>query len=154
VRGWRAWLLAAGGAVAGIVIVLLVVPRGTNTRLAEPVVTTELRRAGSAHRGDDAAVGDVLVVRAQSEPPIELRVYGEGGEPLARCTDAQGCKVERTGARRTYTLELLLRSPGDVRAVLFLGDPIPGPPSNLDADLAAARTAHIDARQVAIVHVQ
>ena len=66
------------------------------------------------------------------------RVYGEGGEPLARCTDAQGCKVERTGARRTYTLELPLRSPGDVRAVLFIGDP-----ANQAAKVVAEASARI-----------
>jgi hypothetical protein len=153
VRGWRAWILALGGAVVGIVILSVVVPRPQPPR-AEPVVTTEIRRGERPHRGDDVSVGDTLVVHAESDQPIELRVYGDGGEPLARCTDTQGCAVERSGAHRRYTLDVLLRAPGDVRTVLFTGDAIPSPGANLDADLDAALAAHVDARQVATVRVE
>lgn len=153
VRGWRAGLFAGGGAAVGIVVLALVVHLRMKPLPAEPVVTTETRRGGSLHRGGDVAVGDTLVIHAQSGQPIELRVYGEGGEPLARCTDTQGCTVERHGAQRRYTLEVPLRSPGDVRAVLFTGA-MPEPQAGLDEDLAAAFAAHVDAREAATVHVE
>ena len=153
VRGWRAWILAAGGAVAGILVLQLFMPRPKHAP-AEPVVTIESRRGETAHRGDDLAVGDTLVVHAQSEQPIELRVYGDGGEPLARCTETQGCTFERSGAERRYTLEVPLQARGDVRTVLFTGGAMLEPPKDLEADLAAALSVRIDARQVAVVHIR
>ncbi|HSR95445.1 MAG TPA: hypothetical protein VLM79_00185 [Kofleriaceae bacterium] len=153
VRGWRAWILAAGGAVAGILILQLVIPRAKQAP-AEPIVTTEVRRGEIVHRGDDASVGDTLVVHAQADQPIELRVYGDGGEPMARCTDTQGCTIERGGAERRYTLEVPLPARGDVLTVLFSGGAMTEPRKDLEADLAAARNARIDARQVAVVHVR
>jgi hypothetical protein len=154
VHGWRAWLLAGGGAAVGILVLQLIIHVRMTPPPAEPVVTTETRRGESRHRGGDVAVGDTLVIHAQSDQPIELRVYGEGGEPLARCTDAAGCTVERNGAQRRYTLEVPMRSPGDVSAVMFSGGAIPAAGKDLEADLEAAHAAPVDARQVASVHVR
>jgi hypothetical protein len=154
-RSRRVW--ASAGAAAAIAIVVLVVVRGsaTSPRRTEPIVTSEIRRGERPHRGGDVAVGDTLVVRAQADGPIELRVYGDGGEPLARCTETQGCAVERSGVHRRYALEVVLRSPGETRAVLFRGAAaIPEPRKDLDADLEAALAANVDAREVVIVHVQ
>lgn len=151
----RAGVLGGVAAAIGIVVVLVVRSWGTHSPLTEPIVTTETRRGESPHRSGDVAVGDTFVVHVEADQPIELRVYGDGGEPLARCTETQGCKVERSGAHRRYSLELLLRSPGDTRAVLFSGAAAtPEPRKDLDADLEAARAANLEARQVAIVHVE
>lgn len=156
VRGWRAWILAAAGAAVGVLVLQLFMSK-TQQAPTEPIVTIESRRGERAHRGDDFAVGDTLVVHAQSDQPIELRIYGDGGELLARCSDTQGCTVEHiehNGARRRYTVDVPLRSPGDVRAVLFTGGTMPEPPKDLDADLESALAAHITARSVATVHVR
>jgi hypothetical protein len=153
VRGWRAWILAAAGIVVGMLVLQLFIPRPKQAP-TEPVVTIETRRGESPHRGDDVAVGDTLVVHARSDQPIELRIYGDGGESLARCTDSQGCTVERNGRLRDYTVDVPLRSPGAVRAVLFTGGTMPEPSKDLDADLEAAQAAHITARPVGTVHVE
>jgi hypothetical protein len=152
VRGWRAWILAAAGAMVGVLVLQLLIPK-TKQAPTEPIVTLESRRGERPHRGDDFAVGDTLVVHAQSDQSLELRIYGDGGELLARCTDTQGCTVERNGAQRRYTVDVPLRTPGAVRAVLFTGGTMPEPHKDLDADLDAALTAHIDARNVGTVHV-
>lgn len=125
-----------------------------------PVVTTETRRGAEAHRsgsgsgGGRASIGDILVVRAHASRPIELRVYGDTGEPLARCTETQGCTVERDGDLRRFRFELELRALGDVRVVLFDGAAIPASVHNLEADVESATRANVDAHQVAIWHVQ
>jgi hypothetical protein len=125
-----------------------------------PVVTTETRRGAEPHRsgsgsgGDRASIGDILVVRAHASRPIELRVYGDTGEPLARCTETQGCTVERDGDLRRIHFELELRALGDVRVVLFDGAAIPASVHNLEADVDSATRANVDAHQVGIWHVQ
>jgi hypothetical protein len=121
---------------------------------AEPVAMAEIRRGDQPHRGGDVSIGDTLVLHAKADRSIELRVYGDTGEPLARCSDDGGCTVTRAGERRSYLLELALRARGDVRAVLFTAASGLPPPHDLEADLAAALRVRIEARQVAVFHVQ
>lgn len=113
-----------------------------------------VRRAARRHRGEaELNIGDTLVLSAAAERPIELRVYGDSGEPLARCTETQGCRVQRSGARRVYHLELEARAPGALRTVGYAGDAMPEPVS-LDNDAEAASRAGITMRQISIVHVE
>jgi hypothetical protein len=120
-----------------------------------PLITAEIRRSDAPHRGGgSASIGDTLVLHVQVDRPSELRVYGDAGEPLARCTETRGCAVERIGELRRFQLELVLRASGTVRAVLFTGDPIPDSSQNLDADVETAQRADVEARQVSFVHVQ
>jgi len=139
--------------------------RSTSTQVASstqigavsdaPRITTEIRRSDAPHRGGgSASIGDTLILHVQVDRPSELRVYGDAGEPLARCTETQGCTVERSGKVCRFQLELVLRASGTVRAVLFTGDSIPDSFQNLNADVETAQRADVEARQVAFVHVQ
>jgi hypothetical protein len=95
-------------------------------------------------RGDDASIGDTLLVRAEVAGPAEIRVYGGSGERLiAQCNDRAGCTVERDGDRRRFTLEVLLTAPGTVRAVIFVGADLPPSTRSLTPDLEAAAAAKI-----------
>jgi hypothetical protein len=109
-----------------------------------------VRRGPRPHRG----IGDILVIDTVSDRPLELRAYGDSGEPLARCTEAEGCSVAREGGRRRVHFELELRSPGAVRTVAFAGGAMPTSFVNLDADLEAARLANTDVREISVVHVE
>jgi hypothetical protein len=153
----------AGALAVAVIAVLVVYPRGrerptalTIIAASGPVVTTELRRGGAPRRsGDDQAqVGDTLVLRADADRPIELRVYGDADEPLARCPGPRGCTIARDGNHGHYVLELTLRSPGVVRAMLFAGDSIPTAFRELDADVAAAHDRGVEARELRVDRVQ
>jgi hypothetical protein len=155
----RRWMWGFGSglaAVFGLGLVLFVYIHEPHTP-AEPLVavsSVSIRRGQHPHRGDGPSIGDILVVETSSERPLDLRVYGDAGEPLARCAETQGCSVERDGGRRRYRFELELQSPGAVRTVAFAGDLMPSSVVNLDADLEAARQANAEAREVSIVHVE
>jgi hypothetical protein len=114
-----------------------------------------VRRAARRYRGDAALnLGDTLVLEATAERPIELRVYGDAGEPLARCTETQGCGVRRIGAHRVYHLELQARAPGAMRTMVYDGGAMPELFASLDNDTEAAGRAGIRVRQLAVVHVE
>lgn len=115
-----------------------------------------VRRAARRHRGGGTAphIGDSLVVETTADRPIELRVYGDSGEPLARCMETQGCRVEHIGARRKYHLELRLHAPGEVRMVEYTGAAMPDALVSLDEDLEAASKAGADVKELATVHVE
>lgn len=120
-----------------------------------PSIAAEIRRSDAPHRsGGSASIGDTLILHMQVDRPSELRVYGDAGEPLARCTETLGCTVERSGKVRRFQLELVLRASGTVRAVLFTGDSIPDSFQNLNADVETAQRANVEARQVTFVHVE
>lgn len=123
---------------------------------SEPIVTLEIHRSGTLHRSGSASVsiGDTLVARVISDQPAELRVYGDTGEPLARCSLARGCPREGDPAHGGFRLELALTGPGDVRALVFAGDRIPEAFASLNDDVEAAQRANVDVRQVGVVHVQ
>ena len=157
-RSRRMWPIAGGTAAATALTLMCLLPdRGTDGRLAESIATSSVvmvLRGEQPHRGENVSIGDVLVVVVKANRPVELRVYGDTGEPLARCADSEGCALERDAPQHGFRFELVLRSPGDVRTVLFAGDAIPRAFDNLNADLEAAQRANVSARQVSVVHVQ
>jgi 4-amino-4-deoxy-L-arabinose transferase-like glycosyltransferase len=122
----------------------------------DPTGTAEIRRGNKPHRSgsDSVSIGDTLVLHVKAAPPFELRVYGDTGEPLARCSETQGCSLENDGNVRQFRLELELRASGDVRAVLFTGASIPDAFQDLNTDVETAQRAKVDAHQIAVVHVQ
>lgn len=161
----RRWVGAVASLAVAVIVVLVVYPRAADHRLvvpiaitaaSGPVVTSEIRRGGGPRRSGDAetSVGDTLVLRADADRPIELRVYGDADEPLARCPGPQGCTIARDGTHGHYVLELTLRSPGVVRAMLFAGDAIPTAFRDLDADVAAAHDRGASARELRVERVQ
>jgi hypothetical protein len=154
VRRRRRWAIAGAAiAAAAAIAVILAWRAGILHRPAtDVIVMTETRRAGQPHRGG-VGVGDTWIVRVEADRPIELRVYGDAGEPLARCAAGEACTVTQDGERRRLVLEAGLGAPGDARAVVFEGGRMPSP-RNLEADLAEAQRLGIDAHQVAVVHVQ
>jgi hypothetical protein len=121
-----------------------------------PFATTRLgvRRAARRRGAHGPNLGDTLVIEMAADRPIELRVYGDTGDPLARCTDVEGCRVERVAARWTYHLELVLRAPGAVHTVEYTGGAMPAALRDLDEDLQAARRAGVSAREISVVHVE
>ncbi|HSR95442.1 MAG TPA: hypothetical protein VLM79_00170 [Kofleriaceae bacterium] len=114
-----------------------------------------VRRAGK-HRGGESALqlGDTLVIETVADRPLELRVYGDTGEPLARCTESRGCRIEQRGARRKYHLELKLDAPGAVVTVAYGGAVMPESFVSLDSDTEAADRAGIRATEISVVHVE
>jgi hypothetical protein len=122
----------------------------------EPVVAIEIRRADKPHRSGAGSVciGDTLIVHAEVSRPGELRVYGDTGEPLARCIAGAGCSVQHDGSIWRYRLALELRAIGDVRTVLFTGEGLPPAFQGLEADVEAAQRAGGRAEQVSVVRVQ
>lgn len=122
-----------------------------------PFATTPrlgVRRAARRRGAQGPNLGDTLVIEMVADRPIELRVYGDTGDPLARCTDAEGCRVERVEARWKYHLELELRAPGAVHTVEYTGGAMPAALGDLDEDLQAARRAGVSAREISVVHVE
>src|SRR5262249_48305744 len=97
---------------------------------------------GSLRRGD-AAVGDVLKVRAHlQQSHVELRIY-RAAKLVVRCPDSEPCKHD--GA--AIELGCKLDAPGSYQIVaLSSASDIPGPSATLDRDLLMAREAgaHID----------
>jgi hypothetical protein len=120
-----------------------------------PTALVGVRRAGK-HRGAGNVlhIGDTLVIQTVADRPLELRVYGDTGEPLARCTEAHGCRVEQLGARRRYRLELKLDAPGAVLTVAYAGATMPAAFVSLDNDTEVAGRAGIIAREISVVHVE
>jgi hypothetical protein len=160
------WIGAAGLAIAAAFVLWLVVRPGRElaerAALREPAptteaaieATTEIRRAGVMRSSDLARVGDTWIVRVTAAAAIELRIYGDADEPIARCREGDGCQVTRDGAGRHYVLEVPLAAHGTVRALVFTGDAMPPGFDHLDADAAAAHARGTRAQQIAVVRVQ
>lgn len=120
----------------------------------DALVASEIRRGAQPHRGDSVSMGDTWILDVRTGSPAELRVYGDAGEPLARCMAEPRCTIEHDGGFVRFRLELALRASGDVRAVLFSRGAPPAAFESLEADLAAAQRAQVDARQIGVVHVR
>lgn len=107
----------------------------------------------SASRAEYALVGDTLVLHAKTDRGHELRVYGDAGEPLGRCTSLLDCSLEMIGDVAWLRLEVPLRARGQVRVILLTGNSIFIPFQNRYTDLGAASSAHVKARHVQTVFV-
>lgn len=153
----RPWIWAAGGVLAAAAALLLVLgiprlPHGSSGP-QQIAFATEVRHGatvlrGPSERGDQASVGDTLVVRAIAPGPAELRVYGgSNGRLIASCNEQGGCTVERDGEVRRFVLEVALDVPGTVSAVVFVGTNLPPSTRSLDPDLEAAAAARIEVKQ-------
>jgi len=156
-RARRMWPIAGGIAAAALALVCLLPDRGPHRLPPESIVTSSsvmVVRGSRPHRGEGVSIGDVLVVVVKASRPSELRVYGDTGEPLARCAESEACAREHDASQHGFRFELDLRSPGDVRTLLFAGDAIPPGVHNLNADLEAAQRANVSVRQVSVVHVR
>jgi hypothetical protein len=116
-------------------------------------VITAASEGETAVRRETAHVGDTLILHVAADPALELRVYGDAGEPLARCADLLDCSLEATDRIPRFRLEVSLRSPGHVTAVLFARSSMPTPFQDLNADLEAAYRAKRETRRVALVLV-
>lgn len=123
--------------------------------LAVGPTSVDVRHGDRPHRGLVPGIGDTLIVETMSDRPIELRAYGETGEPLARCSETQGsCRIVREGERRRYHFEIELRSLGAVHTVAYPADAVPRSFVSFDADLDAAHHANAEAKEISIVHVE
>ena len=146
-RPWIAAGVAAAAAAAAIVIYL--VSRPAPSRLPPAgdqvaLLTAEVHDGDGRPRGrgELARLGDKYAVRMETTGPAELRLYGDTRELLATCSGEQpGCTVERDGERRRFSFEVVLRAPGEVRVVVFVGARIPASTGELARDLEAAAHA-------------
>lgn len=134
----RRWMGGAAAAVA-VAAAIALLWRGDGAPRTQPRVALEqsIESSGRAVRGVSAKPGDVLVLRAEvGDEPAELRVYGEAGGLVLRCTEAPPCA--RAGGRLGARVELSVR--GDYRAVVVVGD-AGSPTGELGADVAALEAA-------------
>jgi hypothetical protein len=152
----RIWIVA-GPLAAAAALVLFVVPRiggggeglppGPALAVDTSVLDTSTKHRAMGTRGDQAKLGDTLVVHATAIGPAELRVYGGSSEQvLASCREGNPC-VTRDGERRQLKLEVLLEMPGDASAVVFHGADLPPTTGSLTGDLEAAARAGIELRK-------
>jgi hypothetical protein len=160
---WAAVSGVAALAAAAVVLWFVLGPRPAPPQVAQvavaahadgPVVTTAIRPGGLKRSTAAARLGDTLVVTADADAAIELRLYGEADEPVARCNDSEGCAVVHTGAHRHYVLEHVLQVHGTVRVVVFTGTAFPATFESLDADVATAHAYGGSARQIASTVVE
>jgi hypothetical protein len=107
----------------------------------------------AAQRVQLTHVGDTLVLHVKADPAFELRVYGNAGEPLARCATVLDCSLELILDEPRLRLEVPLRAPGRVSVQLFAGTSIPISFQDLNTDLVSAQNAMVGTREVAVVHV-
>lgn len=138
-------------AVAAAALIFLAIRVRETPEPSAPSLTTEVIAGSAVHRGGEITIGDTLVVKAQSRAPAELRVYGDAHELVARCGVEEPC-YDR--ARRSFRIALDLRTPGAVRAVLFIGPRIPASGTTMAQDLEAATRAKITTLSIPPIIVQ
>jgi hypothetical protein len=137
-RATRPWAVAAVAAVAMAAgIVLFMRPDASGPPPGQ--IATEVRHGSVARRGEGAAIGDTLVVRAQVPPRGELRIY-RGDAMVARCPGGPTCRENAGGV----SVEMELDVPGRYRPVMF-GSGVASPSGRAADDFDAAMRARIDA---------
>ena len=145
-RATRPWVVAAVAAVAMAAGILLLI---RPDRSAPPEqIAIELRHGSVARRGDGAAIGDTMIVRAQVPHQGELRIY-RGDTMVARCPGDPTCRQHAGGV----SVELPLDVPGRYRPVVF-GAGVATPSGGATADFDAAMRARIDAHTASPVDVR
>ncbi|HEU4412031.1 MAG TPA: hypothetical protein VFS43_42715 [Polyangiaceae bacterium] len=136
----RRWLYSAVPLAAAALALL--VWGGVGAPPDEPPTLAHEIVSGGVVRGDFAARGDLLRVRARLSGEGELRVYRDGSEIVLRCRGAgETCREGRDGGQRSLRGELELSAPGRYDVVLLSGKSAPRPAGRLEDDLRAARAA-------------
>jgi hypothetical protein len=100
----------------------------------------EQAQTRAARQGDQASVGDTIVLEAKPGGEGELRLYRDRRELVLRCPGGQGCEPagDQGGPLRA---KAPLKAPGRYRAMVLSGAKLPAPSGNEDQDLGAAATA-------------
>ncbi len=136
-RSRRLWLPAVLAAVLGLMVL---VPR-LFMPIEAPTMKVALERGEVRYRAVEVAVpGDRLTIEATARrgTKVEVRVYRNEGELVARCPGAGDCDVTKERVRLVVPLDGV----GIYQPVLLYGtDPLPPPESGLDADCGAALAA-------------
>jgi hypothetical protein len=134
----RLWTTTILGAAAVMSVIWL----WPSHRHRDPTLEVQVAHPHGETRGGEAAIGDLLIVRAQLEPDSDLRVYRDRTAVLARCPQGPGCRPSGSSTDEPL-IHLTLDLPGeyDVLHVTGAGSALPkdGP---MDAYLAAARNAN------------
>jgi hypothetical protein len=138
--GWRVYALPVAAVLALAAIFLFFVGRPPSSDESFEVAF-ERGAARARTEGGSAAVGDVLVVKAQPTGGGELRVYRDRRELALRCPNGAGCSEVVEGGRLTLQGKLPLEAPGSYRVVLLNGAHLPPPAGGEDDDLKAATAA-------------
>jgi hypothetical protein len=141
-RRWTATVLGAAAVVSAIWLWPARRPR-------EPWLDVQIGHPNGPTRGGEAAIGDLLIVRAQLEPGSDLRVYRDRTDVLARCPHGPGCRSSGANADEPL-IHLALDVPGEYDVLLVAGADGALPDGPMDTFLAAARNknARIAARTV------
>lgn len=150
-RPWR-WLLVPAGLAAAVLILLVIGRRPEGPALATLQVGIEAG-PGAVRRGDEAHLGDRLVLQATTGPArySELRVYRHDTALVLHCSSEPPCARQGEELRATLVLESL----GSYQSLLLLSDrPLPEPSSDLDRDTGAALAAGAEVRLGPEIRVQ
>jgi hypothetical protein len=141
-RRWTATILAAAAAVVGVIL-LWPAPR--------PPFDMWIRHPGDATLGDEATIGDHLMLRARLEADSDLRVYRDRTTLRARCPGGPFCSSPQ-GAPDEKLIDLTLDLPGQYDVLFVVGAGATAPDAPMDAYLAAARAANarVVSRQVVV----
>jgi hypothetical protein len=140
-RRRRRALQAVGAAVAlaaAVVLAFALRPRPAPPS-PELALAVEVTRGSEPMRGDMARLGDRLAVsvRAGAAARLEVRVYRDDRELVARCTTEPPCRRTATGV----AAEVVLGNPGRYQVLVVDGRPPPDPPGGLDRDASQAAQA-------------
>jgi hypothetical protein len=135
-RRWTATVLGAAAVVSAIWLWPARRPR-------EPWLDVQIDHPNGPTRGagGEAAIGDLLIVRAQLEPGSDLRVYRDRTDVLARCPHGPGCRSSGANADDPL-IHLALDVPGEYDVLLVAGADGPLPDGPMDTFLAAARNTN------------
>jgi len=97
-------------------------------------------RDGGPTRGDEAMVGDHIVVRARADAESDLRVFRNGTTLLASCPGDSDCTTSNGSEKM---LDVAIAVPGEYEVVLAAGAGLAPKSASMDRFLAAARSRDI-----------
>lgn len=131
-------LIAAALAAAALLIFLGAPPEPDAAAVAFHFERGQTR---AVHGGDEAGVGDTLVLEARPAGAGELRVYRDRRELVLRCPGAKACELASDKGRPVWRAKAQLTAPGRYRAMVLSGAGLPAPAGTEDEDLGAAAKA-------------
>ncbi len=139
-RGWRvAAPVAAALAAAAALLIFLRAPTGPGGPLLS--LQFEQAQTRAVHRGEQAGLGDTLLLEARPDGPGEVRLYRDRRELVLRCPGGEGCALGSEGGRPVVRAKAPLKAPGRYRVMVLSGAGLPAPSGNEDEDLGAAAKA-------------